>query len=173
MIKVHIRKKRKQDRAYWCYYSIQGKQFHKNLDTPIKSKAMERAKEIERQLAISTEGHESRGNAQIGDFLNRYWDYAKSHKRPATLEIEKSAVRHLLHVLGNKKNLRDITPTIVEKMKSERLRAGDSPSSVNIYLRHVSAILGRAVKWGGTGSESLLQSREIESGEEDSAFSFE
>ncbi|MEW6238589.1 MAG: hypothetical protein AB1656_24655 [Candidatus Omnitrophota bacterium] len=147
MIKVHIRPRRKQDKTFWCYYSIAGKQFHKNLQTGIKSEALARVKELEHQLAISTENHETKGRGEILSFLNRYWEYALQHKRPATIEIERSAIKHLLHALGGKRRLSDITPAAIEQMKRERIQAGDAPSSVNIYLRHISAILGRAVKW--------------------------
>ncbi len=148
MIKVRIRKKRKQDKSYWCYYSIGGKQFHKNLHTGIKSEALERVKEQERQLAISTERHETSGQSDIVSFLNLYWEYASQHKRQATINIEKGAVKYLLEILGKKKKLRQITPAVIEEFKQKRLKAGSSPTSVNIHLRHISAILGRAVKWG-------------------------
>ncbi len=146
MVKVRIRKKRKNDKSYWCYYSIGGKQFHKNLHTGIKSEALERVKELERQLAISSDGHETQGQSDIDSFLNRYWEYAAQHKRQSTINIEKEAVRYLLEILGNKKKLRQITPAVIEDFKQKRLKAGSSPTSVNIHLRHISAILGRAVK---------------------------
>lgn len=91
---------------------------------------------------------------QKGDFLKldifwgRYFQWIKANKKEST--VKERIVRWRKHVkpFFGSKTLSEVTPSLVEKYKIEKLKQGYSPASVNRDVALIRHILSMAVKWG-------------------------
>lgn len=79
-------------------------------------------------------------------FMLKYLEFAKSNLRPGTLLMYERARDLFLRLLGDT-TLDRITPYHWDMYKASRLQQV-SPVSVNIELRSLRSVLGKAYRWG-------------------------
>ncbi len=142
-MRVHVYKRKN---TYWIRYTLEGKQYRESLKTQDATAARRIANQIEKQLLLGTHSI-PQDKYPLQTFLDRYYLYAKSHKRPKTVEIDRWALKELskrVKIIC----LQDVTPPVIEKYKHELKESGLSANTINIHLRHLSSIFGMAVKWG-------------------------
>lgn len=81
----------------------------------------------------------------LGDFIrNHYAPWAKEHQKAG-----KATVDALEPVFGSlfDRQLQDVSPFDIERIKAARLRKGRKPSTVNRDLDRIRGVLSRAVDW--------------------------
>jgi integrase len=87
--------------------------------------------------------------------LDVYAPWAETHHRDGTATIG-NLKANFFSTLGDLK-LSEITAWSIEKWRSERLKGGTKPSSVNRYLNPLKAALTRAVDWGFLSENPLAK----------------
>lgn len=80
-----------------------------------------------------------------GFIEHKYKDWALSHQRRGqeTLDLLHRNFKHL-----QAKNLKDISAWEIQKWRTERSKAGLSPSTINRSVTTLKAVLNRALEWG-------------------------
>lgn len=114
-----------------------------------KSKSVAK-RELQAREAKLLEGHHIapvKVNPDIEIFWRKYLEWAEQHKRPSSIEATRISWQHLLDHTGAGR-LGDITTEDVESFKHARRKRGNSPVSINDYLRDINAVFNRAIKQG-------------------------
>lgn len=140
--RVHIYKR---SATYWIRYTSNGEHQRQSLGTKDLSIARRIANKIEKDLILDIHQIPS-SKIPIEDFLQRYFADAEIHKRPRTVQTDHRAI-DTLRKYESVQYVSDITPEKIESFKRKMLNNGLCPTTVNIMLRHLSAVLGKAVKW--------------------------
>jgi integrase len=109
------------------------------------------AKEEEaRKKAAVIEGRlnpaKTRKSPRFDAFAEEYLDWLRGNRKPLTVKKVHSVLERLTSFFGAKK-LSEITAWDMERYKKARLEAGRQPSTINIKLVILKAILNRAVAW--------------------------
>lgn len=113
------------------------------------AEAREQAKAIlgdaAKGLDVGAERRRSRA-ATLREYLrNIYGPWVTTHRKDGTATLAR--LQRFDADLGGKK-LHEVTPWLVEKWRSKRLKAGRSPATINRDLTALKAALNRAVDWG-------------------------
>ncbi len=83
----------------------------------------------------------------FGKLLPEYFGYSKASKAESTYSNDKyRIVAHLLPCFGDS-SLKDITPQMIDKYKTRRIREGASNNTVNHELVCLSHIMKMAIRW--------------------------
>lgn len=146
MIKVHIFKRKK---TYWMYYRINGKRIRKSFDTPNKHDAERMA--FKKQIELNSENFTPITQiSTLADFFKNYLAYAKTIKRPKTIQNDVQIWNQFSEWLKHKRvdRVDHITTQIFEKYRIYLLEKELKKSSINVYQRHISSILTYAKKNG-------------------------
>lgn len=110
--------------------------------TPTKSDPI--AEQARKKTARQT-AQRIAGVMTLGHFLTtRYEDHLKAHGKTGIRQADmiRSAFAHLLE-----RDLSEIHPWDIEKWRSERLKAGRSPSTCNRCINALRGALSRAIEW--------------------------
>jgi integrase len=110
--------------------------------TPTKSDPV--AEQARKKTARQT-AQRIAGTVTLGTFLiERYEDHLKAHGKTGIRQANmiRSAFAHLLD-----RDLSEIHPWDIEKWRSERLKAGNSPSTCNRLINALRGALSRAIEW--------------------------
>jgi integrase len=82
----------------------------------------------------------------LREFLEeKYFPYARSYKRPSTMDLEMRYCRKFLAFVGNV-NLRSISVATIDQWKAQMVSTV-SPTSWNIVLRSLKSVFNTAKKW--------------------------
>ncbi|HEB12949.1 MAG TPA: site-specific integrase, partial [Actinobacteria bacterium] len=146
-----IRAYPKTGRLVYAYNYARGKKINIGLAdgalTP--TQAREKAGEIRADVIKGADPQEAKRKAKAHTLesfiINVYAPWVMIHHRDgrATINMIKA---NFLATLGKNK-LTDINPWNIEKWRSERLKTGSRPASINRYLNALKAALSRAVDW--------------------------
>ncbi len=140
---VRLRKRGK----YWSVdYRVNGKRIRKALNTSDRGVANKIRAEIEKQLTLNGHDLSEIGECSLSEFSEIYFRDIKEFKRPTTLATEEIFWRQFSEWLGEAE-LSDITGSIIEEYQRNLIQTGNKPRSVNDKIKHISAMLGYAVKW--------------------------
>ncbi|WP_022855985.1 tyrosine-type recombinase/integrase [Thermodesulfobacterium thermophilum] len=90
-----------------------------------------------------------KGNfVKVKIFWNKYFLWMKSNKKESTVRERITRWKKYLKPFLGEKTLAEITPALVEKYKTEKLKQGYSPASINRDIALLRHMLSMAVKWG-------------------------
>lgn len=132
-----------------------------SLFTPIQ--ARERAKEILADFVRGIDPQEAKRKAKVHTFESYieqvYAPWVEAHQRSAKTTI--SRLRANFFPLIGKTKLADITPWQIEKWRSQRLKEGVKPASINRYVATLKSSLSRAVEWGYIQANPLASVKQL------------
>ncbi len=83
----------------------------------------------------------------LTEFLPRYFEWAKDHKKASTIERNEQFLKHLKPRFGAL-DLRKISLKDVDDYKKDRMAEKASNATINRERSFLKAVLNRAVKWG-------------------------
>jgi hypothetical protein len=121
---------------------------------PLKARA--RADELLSGFTLGVDPLDERKSAKaftLQEYIDeRYRPWAEAHVKDPRKWLH--AIGRYLPELGSKK-LPDITPWLVEKHRSARLKVGITPATANRNMTALKAALNKAVEWGVIKSNPL------------------
>jgi hypothetical protein len=107
--------------------------------------------ELARKKAEVGEGRlnpaKARKSPRFDEFAAEYVEWCRANKKPATCQRIAGTLKCLTAFFGTKK-LSELTPWHIEQYKKVRKEAGLLPSSINLELAVLNAMLRRAQVWG-------------------------
>lgn len=86
-------------------------------------------------------------NQTFAEFLPRYMEWAKDHKKPSTIERNYQFTEHLRPYVSDLP-LSKITLIVAEDYKRDRKKQGASNATINRERGFLKAVLNKAVRWG-------------------------
>src|SRR5262249_9682895 len=89
----------------------------------------------------------ARKSLRFHAFAEEYLEWVKANKKPLTHRKFASCLVHLTAVFGQKK-LNELTAWHIEQYKKARKEAGRQPSTINVELAILKAMLHKAQQWG-------------------------
>lgn len=117
------------------------------LNTPDEAEALKIYNEICRRANAEEKKPEAlEGVTKLGQFRERYLNWAKAVRPTATYRAEALSFRHLADVIGDVP-LTTIGAEHLDKLSAALRTNGASVGTVNHYLRHLKAIFSRAEAW--------------------------
>ncbi len=134
----------KRGKTWYVKYTLDGKAIRKSVSRD-KRTASEFKAHLETQISRK---HLSLPvfNYSWTDFVQKYLDFSRSHKRLKTFEIDEASLESFSK-FAKPRTTGDITVQKLEDWKSQRLRE-ISPTSVNMYLCQLKACFRKATEWG-------------------------
>lgn len=144
-----IRKKRTQQGYHYVIdFTFQDKRHVITTKTSDRRLAKQILHDIEGKIARGTFKLEEfqEKHIRLQEFRDTYFQYAKSYKRPATIDLEHFVINSFIRSLGNP-DLRHIDTEKLDTWKMDRL-AAIKPTTFNLELRTLRAFLNVAVRWG-------------------------
>jgi integrase-like protein len=133
----------------WYYDFIhKGQRYTGSFGTVSRTVAKE---ELARKKAEVVEGRlnpaKARKSPRFDAFAQEYLEWVKANKKPLTYTKAVTVMRTLTATFGTKK-LNEITPWHIEQYKKARKETGRLPSTINIELIFLKALLNKAQEWG-------------------------
>lgn len=145
---------KKHGSLYWLDIRVDGKRVRRSLKTGEQGLALERAREIERELkapkALGVDIHE---------FSLKYLDWAWNTK-PASADQESRRMKKILEFFDDQdiRTLSDVTPYHLEQLrawlKSRKVKVGDkevdrtrSQATLNRYMQLIRGMFYKAIDW--------------------------
>ena len=112
----------------------------------IKIGEVAKNKDIQENKKLANKRSEARKHQVLGKFIeNKYkpWVLAERKSGEETLKKLTLAFPHLM-----KQNMEEITPWEIQKWRTEKIRDGLKPTTVNRQLMTLKAVLSKALEWG-------------------------
>jgi integrase len=133
--------------AWWYKFKFAGRTFRE----PAKTKSKELARRVElkrrRDLEEGYHGLKKRHAPQIVKQASDEWlEFKRPTLAPKSYQIEKTNLRHLLPIIGQKL-LTDLKPEDIGRYQQHRIKEGASPKTVNLEIGTLRAILRRHRLW--------------------------
>lgn len=98
----------------------------------------------------------------LGDFAREYEDWAKGAVASrSTLRANLLALGKLIEAAGKTCRLDRLSLRHADAIVAASRRAGLSPASINVYLRHARVVLNKAVAWGHLKANPLRGAKEL------------
>lgn len=155
---------KKHGSLYWLDIRVDGKRVRRSLKTGEQGLALERAREIERELRTP-----KGPGVELGTFLDRYLEWTRATK-PASLRTEKPQIEfiRIWFRAAGVRTLGEISLPLVERFRAAVL-AGDrrfkdgkpheaSRATANRYCALLRIVFNRARAWGvHTGTNPAAQ----------------
>jgi site-specific recombinase XerD len=99
-------------------------------------------------LELMTEAEEVKPqNMTVGTFMDQWFDFAKPNLKPSTIKRYREAIEIYIKPTFGDTKLHKVDALTVQEMYARMLRAGLSPSTVNLVHSVLSSAFKRAVKW--------------------------
>ncbi len=131
---------------YISYIDLSGRRVRRSLGTTNKKLAELKLKEIELALAKGKLGFAI--DIPLGDFIRKYLEWSKATKSENTYKTDVKASKDLVEYFGDKIKLSQIKLSKLEGWKVWLVDSkGYSKTTANIRIRHVKAMLNKAVEW--------------------------
>src|SRR5262245_3007060 len=107
--------------------------------------------ELARKKAEVVEGRlnpaKARKSPRFDAFAEEYLEWVKANEKPLTHTKAVTVMRTLTATFGTKK-LSELTPWHIEQFKKARKETGRLPSTINVELVFLNALLHKAQEWG-------------------------
>ena len=107
--------------------------------------------ELARKKAEVVEGRlnpaKTRKSPPFAVFAEEYLDWIKTNRKPLT-HLKFTSVASRLTAFFGQKRLNELTPWHLEQYKKARKEAGKQPSTINVELAILKAMLRKAQQWG-------------------------
>lgn len=136
----------KRNNTYYIKFYEKSRRIRKSLGTSKRSEALRIKEQIERELAAG-KFPLTEEDTDVDIFWKKYIEWARDHKRPRTIEIERLFWQQFTEYVKPRK-LSDVSRRDVERFKAKRKKDGLKPQSINDALRHLQAIYNYARKLG-------------------------
>lgn len=144
--------------TFYCEYG-RGKRYRIGRADAVKPDAARRkAKEILNAAYLGDDPMQDKRNAKAHT-LETFVDEVYAPWTEATMRTAAETVRSLKKNFPDlqRKKLHEITPWLVEKWRSARLKANAQPATVNRALDNLRAAMARAVEWGFLAENPLAK----------------
>ena len=138
----------KKSRYYWIDFYYKGKRYRESSGSPRKRDAemlLARRKYEIRQAKFNADAQKVA--TKLYEFIPQYMDWAKTHKKPSTIERNYQFLNHLKPHFGQLL-LTEIGLISAEEYKKVRIAEEASNATINRERSFLKAVLNKAVKWG-------------------------
>lgn len=132
---------------WWITYSVHGRRVRKSLKTTKKQVAKREKQAIEAELLSPHRRTDVPKNPSVDVFWEKYFEWAKDHKRPRSIDTGLTSWKHLIQFTGAKR-VGDVRRADIEAFKKWRTAEGNTRQTVNNALRDLQAIFNRGIKEG-------------------------
>ncbi|MEE4601199.1 MAG: tyrosine-type recombinase/integrase [Desulfobacteraceae bacterium] len=137
----------KKSKFYWIDFYYKGVRYRESSESPRKRDA---------ELLLAKRKYEVREGkfnpapiakeVTLSEFMPRYFEWAKDHKKPSTIERNHQFLSHLIPKFGAVA-MSQISIRATDDYKKVRLAEKASNATINRERSFLKAILNRAVKW--------------------------
>lgn len=134
---------KKHGHLFWLDLRVGGRRIRRSLKTGERTLAIERARDISREL------QDARKDIRISDFAAKYLEWAWSSK-PASADREQQRMKKIsafFDALGIV-HLSDITPYHIEQLRMKLKEQGQAKTTINRYLQLLRGMFYKAIDWG-------------------------
>ncbi len=97
----------------------------------------------------------------LGEFKEKYLEWAKSAEVKSTYRADKLALQKLTKQAGESIRLDKIDIFHLDKMVASCLEQGLSKNSINNYIRHARRVMNKAVDWRYISRNTLSEKKEL------------
>lgn len=121
----------------------------KSLGTSDEAEAKRMVKDITRRV-LTGELDKLSGRVPLTplhQFISDYDKWSETAHRPSTVRAEKLASRKLLALIPRDTPVASLTPKHFDLLAAAMLKDGLKPTSVNLHMRHLKAMFGKAQAW--------------------------
>lgn len=138
----------KQSKVYWYEFRFQGMEIRESSKTRSFTLAKKIMEKRRRDLEEGAAGLRTKPQARLLQFASEdYLEIKKATLAESSLKIEKLNLSlHLLPVLG-KRLVSDIEAQDISRYQQTRLKEGAAPSSINLEISTLRAIMKRHGHW--------------------------
>lgn len=137
----------KESKVYWMDFHFQGQLIHESTGTRSLTLARKIQDKRRHDLEAGAAGIRTRPQAKLlSTAASDYLDVKKSTLAPSSHLIETINLRHILPELG-KKLVSDIEAADVSQYQQKRLKQEASPTTINLEVGTLRAILKRHGQW--------------------------
>ena len=138
---------RKEGRYYKIYWYQDGKLHKRSARTGNKQIARQILSDIENKLSAQKFNiNFINGVFSLSDFLDEALEYSKINKSARTVEIEEQIFKKFKKFCGDI-NINRPDTKLIESFKSYLKSENLEPTTINIYLRHLSSAFSLAVRY--------------------------
>ncbi|MDK2957386.1 MAG: hypothetical protein PWQ57_2884 [Desulfovibrionales bacterium] len=146
---VGISKKpfRVADRAAY-YYKVDGRR--KSLETTSASEATRRLNGLRTLYfkgKLARISGESPG-VSLTQFQEEYLEWAETNRNHSSYRADKLSMAKLVKAAGGSIRMDRLTAKHLDILVTACRKAGNKPASINLHLRHLKALMGKAIEWG-------------------------
>lgn len=138
--------KRKDSKNYYIIGMIHRVRIVESLHTTNKRLADVLADKIYSRKLAEITGFPLITKNKFRDFMARYLEFCQANNKLTTADRKKSNATSLIRHFGDM-YLEEITPSLIERFKEERLRSV-KPASVNRDIATLKHAFSKAVEWG-------------------------
>lgn len=161
---VEIRERRRRDGSVYYVYRVRwkdpvtGKRLVETLDTPQDALDFQAHLRLARRRGVLEELDQ--GRETLTDFTAEWWERYAKHELDRTTRKTYASIwnRHLLPRIGHLQ-LRQITPAVISRLKSDLQGDGVGAPTIRKGLSLLQAILREAVAWDRLRSNPVTQVR--------------
>lgn len=163
-ILMSIRKPFKIPTSEFWYIEVDRKR--RSLHTKDKSEAMRLYAEIKRQY-LAGRLAQLHGDCRktLDDFRTEFLEWSEQNQPKSTFRAGRLALGKLMAETGGSVRLDALSLRDTDRMVTTARKAKLSIASINCYLRHVRAVMGKAVEWKYVKVNPLAAVRELTGGE--------
>lgn len=144
-------------KVYRCEYARGKRITLGKTDILTPAQARDQAKEV---LANHTKGIDPKApkKSEINSTLSQFIEHEYTPWFKASRKTTKSLdnLKHFTKAFGNK-SIKDITPYLLEKWRTQRLKAGTKPSTINRNITSLKAAIAKALEWDLIESHPLAK----------------
>jgi len=138
-------KPRGKKNTYWYLGHWNGREYRFSLRTTVQREAEFKKRQEDAKLSHPSYQVPRRINPTCDEFWDKYEEWMKKHREPATLAVQTIFWNQLLQ-FTKAKRLGDITQQNIESFKIYRRENGKTPTTINNALKDFQAMFNRAIK---------------------------
>lgn len=127
-------------RVWWCDFTFRGIRYRKGLDTN-KEIALEKLKAWKKDLK-----NQKYTPTNFSSFVRSFLEWAEANKNKQTVYRDKLALKYLTE-FRKIKDIRDITPYLLDEFKTHLIKIGKQPKNTNRILSSIKAMMRKAEMW--------------------------
>ena len=130
----------KRGEVWYCDFTYRGIRYRKGLDTN-KAIATEKLLAWKRDLK-----NQKYSPTNFNSFARRYLDWGDANKNKQTVYRDKLAIKYLTD-FRKIKDIREITPLLLDEFKTYLIKIGKRPNNTNRILTSIKAMMHKAEIW--------------------------
>ena len=137
---------KREDNGIWYVEFSRGKK--RSLKTRNADTARRLYRKLEQEaLSGRLVQLDNSGQTTLGAFKKEFLTWAEQTQNTHTYQANRKALDKLEHYAGPSATLGRLGQRVIDDMAADLLGKKRKPSTVNCYIRHIKAVLNKAVEW--------------------------